>query len=603
MTPRTSTLADRIPGYRITAKIGQGGMGAVYKGIQLSLDREVAIKVLTSKLSKNPNMVTRFEREAAALAKLNHPNLVGIHERGNHDGLYYIVMEYIEGPTLRDIIAERPIDRENFIKLIQDIGAVLHYIHTENIIHRDLKPSNILCDSKGSFRLSDFGLVHILDDSSHASGGGSGSGSIVGTPMYLAPEQLHSKGDISAATDVYGFSVVLYEILTGVLPLGRFKLPVEMNATCADSLSEAIQHGLARDHLERYRTMTEFTSALLAGIEESPNLRLRVSKNALEKKRQSDSFGSLGEDSFAESGHSRSVARSKKKFSRVLSYSIFAAILATAAVLLFVFYPSQVEVKEEPVEEVIATQQVTLPWDDSLTQAVQNMKGKKGTILVFVTQSGSRDSVNIELSKQAMDTYGGSFRSLIQTPSQVQNILPDFISFGSANGELLALDTTGKTIVRRTTLPISEGFGNFINNAITDAARYNQWLTDIQTAYKTAYDSNKPILLLASAGQEMDQIEFLKLELWQEPDIARLLPDIVLLSAENLEDRERLETDFGFIQFPVIAVVTIGKDDFFSSDEPLFIPEVVNNNIYYGNVDFVDLKTQIEAGIAQQQGL
>src|SRR5487761_1105516 len=235
--PTPEELARYFPQFEILELLGQGGMGAVYKARQPSLDRLVAIKILPSEVAGDPSFAERFSREARALARLNHPHIVTIYDFGQADALYYFVMEYVDGVSLRQLVEKRTLDPQQALALVPQICEALQFAHDEGIVHRDVKPENILLDKRGRVKIADFGLAKLL--------GRSGDEAmlprveqVMGTPLYMAPEQMQGSHAVDHRADIYSLGVVFYEMLTGELPLGRFALPSEKAAV--DSRLDAL---------------------------------------------------------------------------------------------------------------------------------------------------------------------------------------------------------------------------------------------------------------------------------------------------------------------------------------------------------------------------
>ena len=206
-------LSGKILGhYRLIAKIGKGGMADVYQARQESLDRTVALKVLPSTLRQDDTFQARFEREARAIARLHHPNILTVYDYGEQDDLTYIVMEYSPGGTLQDRM-RRPLSLQEAIEIACHLGRALDYAHRHGVIHRDVKPSNVLLTEEGWPLLSDFGLVKIA----HESTGITRPSTSMGTPEYMSPEQGQGK-PVDHRTDIYALGVVLYEMVTGQPP-------------------------------------------------------------------------------------------------------------------------------------------------------------------------------------------------------------------------------------------------------------------------------------------------------------------------------------------------------------------------------------------------
>ena len=223
--PDPNALAKLLPQLEIGELLGQGGMGFVYKAKQRHLDREVALKILHAELQQDPTFSKRFEREAQALAKLNHPNIVSIFDSGHTEhGDYYFVMEFVDGVNLRDVLYAGHLEPEKALAVVPQVCEALQYAHEQGIVHRDIKPENILLDNRGQVKIADFGLAKLLEPGS-PSEHISKAGQRMGTAHYMAPEQVQDSTDVDHRADIYSVGVVFYEMLTGELPIGRFSPP------------------------------------------------------------------------------------------------------------------------------------------------------------------------------------------------------------------------------------------------------------------------------------------------------------------------------------------------------------------------------------------
>lgn len=222
--PQPEELAGRFPQFEILELLGQGGMGAVYKARQTSLNRLVALKIIKPDAADDCDFAARFAREAQALARLSHQNIVTVHDFGQADGLYYLVMEFIDGANLRQVLEAGNLEPRQALEIIPHICDALQFAHDEGIVHRDIKPENILIDKKGRVKIADFGLAKLMgrgpDDSTLT-----GNQQVMGTPRYMAPEQIEGSHEVDHRADIYSMGVVFYEMLTGELPVGRFALP------------------------------------------------------------------------------------------------------------------------------------------------------------------------------------------------------------------------------------------------------------------------------------------------------------------------------------------------------------------------------------------
>ncbi|HPM38273.1 MAG TPA: serine/threonine-protein kinase [candidate division Zixibacteria bacterium] len=255
--------AVRIGPYLLTAKIGQGGIAVIYKGRQESLDRDVAIKILSPNLSTDPDIVRRFERESMVIARLNHPNIVHIIDKGEAGGRYYFVMDYIDGTSLREVIDSAKIPLRTKLEMIVQVCKALDYAHKNGVIHRDIKPANILIDRQGNALVADFGIAQIVGTPEAEM---TASDVVMGTLSYMSPEQKVSSAGVDHTTDIYAVGVILYEILCGKKPLGKFKLPSEITADLGEAYDGIISKCLAQDRGERYQAAVELKDALLEAM-------------------------------------------------------------------------------------------------------------------------------------------------------------------------------------------------------------------------------------------------------------------------------------------------------------------------------------------------
>jgi serine/threonine protein kinase len=250
-TPKPSDLKAYFPQLEIVEFIGQGGMGWVYLARQLNLDRRVALKVLPPDSGRDPFFAERFRREARALAQLNHPNIVGIHDIGQAGPYFHLVLEYVEGSNLRQLERTRRFTPSEALAIIPRICDALQYAHEAGIVHRDIKPENILIDRKGRVKITDFGIAKIVGKQPDITL--TNPGDRVGTPHYMAPEQMGSPGDVDHRADIYALGVVFYEMLTGELPLGRFdspsqKVPMDVR------MDDIVLKSLEQDRERRYQS-------------------------------------------------------------------------------------------------------------------------------------------------------------------------------------------------------------------------------------------------------------------------------------------------------------------------------------------------------------
>lgn len=253
--PTPEELARLLPQYEIDTLLGRGGMGAVYRGRQATLDRMVAIKLLPAELTSDPEFVARFEREARTLAKLQHPGIVMVHDFGQtSEGHLYFVMEFVDGTDLYKIIHGPGLECAQALEIVTQICDALHYAHSRGVVHRDIKPANVILGVDGRAKLADFGLARPLAEGSNSF---TRTNVVLGTPDYMAPEALAGEADHRA--DLYSMGVMLYEMLTGKPPRGAWAMPSE-RVQVDVRLDEVVIRALQEDPNLRYQQASEIRS-------------------------------------------------------------------------------------------------------------------------------------------------------------------------------------------------------------------------------------------------------------------------------------------------------------------------------------------------------
>lgn len=275
---------DDFAGYQIKTFIGSGGMATVYQAYHERLDRDVAIKLMHETFAREASFLERFEREARIIARLEHPHIVPIYDYAEIAGQPYIVMKYIEGGTLKRRVIKTGVAIEHMLDMMSKIADALSYAHEKGVLHRDIKPSNILIDERDLPYISDFGLARIaqVGDSTIS------HDMMLGTPYYISPEQARGERDLSPATDVYSFAVILYELMTGRTPFGGDTAyaivhehiysqptpPSQVNAELTPAVDDVLMKALAKAPAQRYQSATDLMRQLKLALADSGLTRL-----------------------------------------------------------------------------------------------------------------------------------------------------------------------------------------------------------------------------------------------------------------------------------------------------------------------------------------
>jgi capsular polysaccharide biosynthesis protein/predicted Ser/Thr protein kinase len=268
--PAVAELAPLFPSLEISGLIGRGGMGAVYQARQKELDRPVALKILPPDIGSTPGFAERFVREAKAMARLNHPGVVTIYDFGKAGDLYYLLMEFVDGVNLRQLMQQRRLSPREALAIVPQICDALQYAHDQGIVHRDIKPENILLDRRGRVKVADFGLAKLIQEGSELSsvlGKTEGStfmteaGKIIGTPAYMAPEQAEHPESVDHRADIYAVGLVFYQMLTGELPGKPFE-PPSRKVHLDVRLDEVVLQALEKDPQRRYQQASHLKTAV-----------------------------------------------------------------------------------------------------------------------------------------------------------------------------------------------------------------------------------------------------------------------------------------------------------------------------------------------------
>jgi len=249
--PSPEELSPKFPQLQILERIGKGGMGAVYKARQPALDRLVALKILQFPPNSDPGFAERFNREAQTLARLSHPRIVAVHDYGQLEGMAYLILEYVDGASLREVVRTGRLTPREALAIVPQICEALQFAHDEGVVHRDIKPENILVDRKGQVKITDFGIAKLMGRTPQEDWL-TGDRDLLGTPLYMAPEQVERPTTVDHRADIYSLGVVFYELLTGELPLGRFA-PPSAKVQVDVRLDEVVLRALEKEPEQRYQ--------------------------------------------------------------------------------------------------------------------------------------------------------------------------------------------------------------------------------------------------------------------------------------------------------------------------------------------------------------
>jgi tRNA A-37 threonylcarbamoyl transferase component Bud32 len=277
-SPATATVSEAgarlkyFGDYELLEEIARGGMGVVWKARQTSLNRDVALKMIRAGALASPDEVQRFLREAEAAANLQHPNIVAIHEVGEHDGQHYFSMDYVAGRDLGALVKDGPLAPQLAARHVKIIAEAIHFAHQRGTLHRDLKPQNVLIDAADQPRITDFGLAKIMKDDSRLTQ----SGMVMGSPSYMPPEQAAGRqGDIGPASDVYSLGAMLYELLTGRPPF--------RGATVLDTLREVLEAESVAPRRLLATIPPDLETICLKCLEKSPTVRYPTARALAEE--------------------------------------------------------------------------------------------------------------------------------------------------------------------------------------------------------------------------------------------------------------------------------------------------------------------------------
>ena len=421
-------IAER---YIIKDSIGEGGMADVYLAEDTILNREVAIKVLRGELSKDPVTLLRFQREASAVSKLSHPNVVDVYDVGEYDGHHYIVMEYVRGRTLKQLISQRgALHKEEAVDIMIQLTSAVQHAHEHNIIHRDIKPQNVLVKDDGTIKITDFGIA-LAHDSVQLTQ----SDAVLGSAHYLAPETTRGETPTNQV-DIYALGIVFYELLTGSVPFRgdnpvqiamkhlREEVPsvCEFNPTLPQSIENIIIHATVKNRKLRYQSTKEMlydlehcldasnahVKKLSFAQEQDPTLIMKEQKKVTQHKpRQAKVMEIPDEDDHPQKAEQQKTKKKKHKTPLIIGICI-----AIGALVAFMIFTNIMSPKEAAIPEVI-----DLAKDEAITKLSEAGFAKdkikieekltddksSGTVVDIYPKAGSKyktsDPITLTISK------------------------------------------------------------------------------------------------------------------------------------------------------------------------------------------------------------
>jgi eukaryotic-like serine/threonine-protein kinase len=372
--------------YKVETTLGEGGMARVYRGTDQVLDRTVAIKVLADRYAEDDNFVTRFRREAQAAAALSHPNVVAVFDTGDDDAAHYIVMEYVEGRTLGEVLkVQGPFDADRASAIAEDVATALQAAHERGLVHRDVKPGNVMIDTEGRVKVMDFGIARAAANDTLTQ-----TGTILGTAAYLSPEQ--ARGDsVDARSDIYSLGCVLFEMVAGRPPFtGDSPVSLAFRHVNEDpqppsvyrpgvppQVEAVIMRALEKDPGQRYQSAEEFRRALAAARSETA---ATVPIGAAARGGDTAVMVPAGTEGIAPAGEALPPDVGRRRPPWLLLLLLGAAILVVAGFLALTLLADgdrgerrrerRQEAREQAPEEIPAPEDALAAFDDLLTSAV-----------------------------------------------------------------------------------------------------------------------------------------------------------------------------------------------------------------------------------------
>lgn len=427
--PTLEEIRHAFPQFEVIEFIGSGGMGAVYKVRQPKLDRIVALKVLPKSLADDVRFTERFLREAQALAKLNHPNIVAVHDFGesSNGDLNYLLMEFVEGANLRQAMRAGRFTPEQAFAVVPEICAALQYAHDEGVLHRDIKPENLLLDTKGRVKIVDFGIAKLLGEKPGIPLTGTYA---PGTPQYMAPEQIEHPADVDHRADIYSLGVVFYEMLTGELPIGRFAAPSE-KARVGGEVDDIVFRALDKEPDRRQQSAGEVKTQV-ESIDDTPPPPLSAA--------QSFDADRFGHQPAGRSATSRGAGRALMLL--IVSLVVFG--LTWASALFVAWQMRSVDLKEQAtVQMQVAELEVEIAELNHVAAAVRAEGGSREQVEALAKQvnDGRQNIADLRKRERGIRSRGPSKMGAI-----VSIVVSIAVGIGCAVLALIATVSGWKTL-------------------------------------------------------------------------------------------------------------------------------------------------------------